>query len=395
MGHGSRRQSNQDIENKAWLIVEIMKLLHVVPYFPPDHWGGIEVHMLELGRYLSADHKVIVVTSCLRNQPSVAESDGLTVCRLRGLTPPSLPPVLPKMENPFVVGLDTALHSFDFDLIHAHGQEYLISWLAAKCASERSIPFILTIHHTGEAFAQYPTVRLLRTILKRTAIRFSIESSRATIAVSKGALSYLRMFRPKRAYLIPNAIDLKRFEGLRRASEYVLFVGRLDALKGPELLVRASPLILREVDAHFAIVGDGPERGRLIRLTEDLKVEGRFTFLRDVSYKDVPRIVAKCSVFVAPHNAGYSMLEAGAAGKPVVSAMLDWNFETLGEAALYFPPRDVRKLAQAVVRVLKDRALAERLGRDGRIFIEKHRTWDVLAPRIVEVYESVVSERYD
>jgi len=300
------------------------------------------------------------------------------------------------MENPFVIGLDAALHELDdFDLIHAHGQEYLISWLAAKCASKRSIPFVLTIHHTGEALAQYPTVRLLRTILKRTAFRFSIESSKATIAVSKGAFSYLRTFRPRRAYLIPNAIDLKRFEGLRTASDYVLFVGRLDALKGPELLVRAAPLILREVDTHFAIVGDGPERGQLITLTKDLNITGRFSFLRDVSYEDLPRIIAKCSVLVAPHNAGYSMLEAGAAGKPVVSAMLDWNFETLGEAALYFPPRDVRKLAQAVVRVLKEKDLAEQLGRDGRLFVEKRRTWDVLAPKIVKVYESVVSKRYD
>lgn len=368
-----------------------MNILHISPYFPPDHWGGIELHVFELSKYLSKHHQVTVIASLPKNKSTVEAIGRVRVVKLRGFEIRGVSPLFTRIENPLIPNLSSMMRKLNsFDLVHAHGQEYAISYFAIREAVRSGTPCVLTIHHTGEALSRYPAIRLLRRILKKTAFKFSIEAADATIAVSKGAVRYLSSFRPRRTYLIPNGIDLERFSGVETSSEYVLFVGRLDPLKGPEYIVRAIPLILKKVDTRFLLVGAGPQRDMLEELAHHLQVDQYVSFQSNVSYQELPRIISKAAVLVAPYNAGYSMLEAGAASKPVVSADMDWNREALHDAAIYVEPKNVRQLSEAVIRVLTDRSLAQEIGRRARDFIAKNRAWEIVGRKVEAVYESIL-----
>lgn len=365
--------------------------MHVTPYLPPDHWGGIELHVFELCKYLSKEHEVTIITSGKKTE-KIKKSNNQQIYKFRSVEVPKIPPLIPQIENPIIPDLNSKiLKTGEIDLIHAHGQEYAISYEAIKTAVKEEIPCVLTIHHTGEALAQYATIRLLRKILSKTAFKFSINSADAVIAVSKGAVRYLRNFHPKKQVLIPNGIDLERFKNLKKSSEYVLFVGRLDPLKGPEVFIRAIPLVLRRLDTNFMLVGAGPQKEFLKNLVQKLGLEKHVQFKSNVPYNQLPGIISQASVLVAPYNAGYSMLEAGAAEKPVISARLDWNMETLGDAALYVEPKNVKEIADATVKVLENVELAQKLGRRARDFVEANRDWQILYPKIIEVYKEVMA----
>jgi len=369
-----------------------LNVLHISPYFPPDHWGGIELHVFELSKYLARHHQVTVIASVPKNKSTIEMAGKVRVAKLRGFEVRGVSPLFSRIENPLIPNLGSRIRQLNsFDLIHVHGQEYAISYFAIKEAVRSGTPCVLTIHHTGEALSQYPAIRLLRKILKKTAFKFSIEAADATIAVSKGATRYLNEFRPKQMHLIPNGIDLERFSDLETSSEYVLFVGRLDALKGPEHIVRAIPLILKKVDIRLVLVGTGPQRKMLEELARHLQVDKYVSFQSNVSYRELPRIISRAAVLVAPYNAGYSMLEAGAASKPVVSADMDWNRETLQDAAIYVEPKNVRQLSEAVIRVLTDRSLAQEMGRRARDFVARNRAWEIICPKVEAVYESVLT----
>jgi len=366
-----------------------LKILQVTPYFPPDHWGGIEIHVLELSKYLSKDYEVTILTSG-KNAEKRQRSKNLQVIRLPGIEIPGVPGILPKIENPIVFDIDSAIKEVDnIDLIHVHGQEYAISYEAIKMATRKGIPSVITIHNTGEALAQYFAIRFLRRILDKTAFRYSIDHADAVIAINQSTLNYLTKYHPKRTYIIPNGIDLERFKNIKKSSDYVLFVGRLDALKGPEYFVRAIPLVLRKIDTRFLIVGTGPQERTLKNLSRNLGINRYLQFRKNVSYFELPRIVARASVLVAPYNAGYTLLEAAAAETPIVSARHSWNMEYIREFALYVEPRNVKEIANAIIRVIEDSNLAKELTHGAKKYVEENRDWKKICPRVIEVYQKV------
>jgi glycosyltransferase involved in cell wall biosynthesis len=370
-----------------------MRILHVTPYYPPDYWGGIEVHVYELCKY-SRNHITTVATSRSSvTMSGTAEGPvGTRIYRLRSFELPRLDHLLPRLRNPYVPFLESKLAKIgDFDLLHVHGQEFFLSHSAVNFANKQDVPCVLSIHNTGQAYAGFRAVRLARSIMQRSVFKKTIENSNFQIAVSRGSLKYLNRFGATATALIPNGIDLERFANLEKANEYVLFVGRLEPLKAPEIFVRAVPLILQQVRTRFLVVGSGSLDAHLRRLAHELGASQWINFRENLTYDELAKTVARASVLVAPANAGYSILEAGAAGKPVVSVRSDWNEEALGRAALYVEPNDIVEIAKAVVKILKNDSLSENLGQQAHSFIGQNRDWRVIYPKIDAIYKRLVS----
>lgn len=366
-----------------------MRILHITPYFPPDHWGGIETHVMELCKH-AKNHSLTVVTSRFgRSAPAHDElPNGTKICRFASLENPNITKIFPRTYNPYIPFLrDKLAHMGDFDLVHVHGQEYFMSHGAISYASKRGIPRVLTIHHTGQAFSGYPLVRFARSILERSYFKATVENASIAIAVSRPGLDYLSCFRTRAATLIPNGIDLERFVKLEKTSDYVLFVGRLEPLKAPHIFLKAVPLILRSAQTHFLIVGSGSMLGYLRRLAKDLEVSNYVTFQENLSYDELAGTICRASVFVAPANAYYTILEAGAARKPVVTVRSEWNEEALGDTAIYVEPDDVAALADSVIKLLRDEQSARKVGQRAYEFVKRNRDWRVIYPRIDEVYK--------
>jgi alpha-maltose-1-phosphate synthase len=169
-----------------------------------------------------------------------------------------------------------------------------------------------------------------------------------------------------------------------------VFLGSFRAWHGVLDFVRAAgQLVDAGRDAQFMLIGDGPQR----REAEDLAARwpGRFAFTGAVAYDDVPALLARADVGVAPFNtaphpalraAGFfwsplKVYEYMAAGLPVVTADIAPLNQAVrqGREGLLFREGDVGALAAAIAQLLDDPAAARELGRRGRERVAEHYSW--------------------
>lgn len=196
--------------------------------------------------------------------------------------------------------------------------------------------------------------------------------------------------------VIPNGIDPAAFQPHRytAAPRNITMVACLREEKRIDVLIRAMPQVLaRYPDARLTIGGDGRCRAELTRITEELGLTNRVTFLghRD----DVPEVLHEADVFVLPSRSEAfpnSVMEAMAAGVPVIASNVGGIPELVrdGHNGRLVPPGDVDALAGALVDVLGDPARAERFGRAGRRIIEDTYSFD----KMVEQFESLYATEY-
>ena len=172
--------------------------------------------------------------------------------------------------------------------------------------------------------------------------------------------------------VIPNGLDLSRFDGLTPARDgrTVIVVANLRPEKGHRTLLRAAARVLaRHPGARFRLVGDGPERASLEALARDLGISQAVEFL---GYRgDVAGLLAQADVSVVPSTSEAfpnAAVEAMAAGIPVVASAVGGLLELIRHESngLLVPAADEALLAQSIVTLLDDQRLRHRLGAAAR-----------------------------
>jgi len=371
-----------------------MRIVHLTPYFIPEVYAGVEVHVYELSKYLIKEGHEVAVYTCSQ---APRDLEGIEVHCCKSFELPQLHPFLPHIANP--IPFPSLFHKLkeEHDIIHIHGQEYAISFLGALVAKKKRIPSILTIHNTGEALGAYKNVHFLRILLNRTFFAFTVNSADAVIAPTEDAMNVLQRFKARKVFELPLGIDLRKFSCARKylqeGSDYVLYVGRLHPFKGVENLLKSIPYVLEEVDARFVIAGIGPQLQYLKFIAKKLRISENINFLGFVPSNRLPELYAQASVFVTPGNAGVTLLEAASAEKPIISVKSGWNTSCLPEdVALYVERGNIKQLADAIVKLLSDHNLARRLSIRAKRYVEKTRSWDVLIKDYVRIYEEILAE---
>ena len=145
-------------------------------------------------------------------------------------------------------------------------------------------------------------------------------------------------------------------------------------------------------DIRLIVVGPGqPDRDsyRILGARSLRDVE----FVGKVSYDDLARYYASADIFCSPatgsESFGIVLLEAMAAGKPVVASKIEGydGIMTHNKEGLLFPPKDAEALSEALAQLIENPELARRLGASGRQTVDKYR-WSVVAAQVVEYYEN-------
>jgi glycosyltransferase involved in cell wall biosynthesis len=175
-----------------------------------------------------------------------------------------------------------------------------------------------------------------------------------------------------------------------------LFVGVLERYKAVDILAQAWLLAAPRVpDATLHLVGRGVLRGVAEQLVRDLPEQTRWT--ESLPTPEVARALDESTVLVLPSRSeglGRVVVEAFCRGRGVVGSRVGGipDIVTDGATGLLVPPEDVSALADALVRVLTDRALAELLGAEGRRSVEGWlATPEEYARRIRELVDAVVT----
>lgn len=192
----------------------------------------------------------------------------------------------------------------------------------------------------------------------------------------------------------PEAVRAARTRlGIPDGARVIGTVTRLHEEKGNQHLLSAMPLVLRACpDAMLVVAGDGPLAEPLRRQADALAIRERVVFAGFIS--DVPDVMAGFDVKVIPSiQEGFSFVavEAMAAGRPIVASRTGGLAEIVidGENGLLVEPGDAAGLGAAIVRVLSDAALAQRLAAAGRIAAESY-TIERYASRIAGLYDELL-----
>lgn len=245
---------------------------------------------------------------------------------------------------------------------------------------------------------------------KRAALAWALGRASGVIAVSQFArreLAHLGV-EPRRVTIVHPGVEQARFANPSPAPALeplrdrwvLLTVARLVWRKGQDTVIRALPRIAERVpEAHYLVVGNGPDEDGLRALAADLGVTDRVTFAGRVSDEELPAYYHACDTFIMPtrpsedgsevEGFGIVYLEAGAAGKPVIGGRAGGVADAVldGETGLLVDPLDVEAVAGAVLRLALDPAMARCMGQAGRARVRREYSAETFAARVTEVLE--------
>jgi len=341
------------------------------PLFHPFE-GGIENHILSLGARLSRTHEIHVVTSQTPGTEPFSVIDGVHVHRL--------PAKIFNIYSPpatLARGVREKISQIQPDIIHLHNR-WSPEYASATETFMGRIPVVLTWHNDfGEGVGWQRPLSYLNDLWFRTRIA---QRSSMTVCISRYVKRRLlsKGMEEDALRVIYNGVDLR--ERSRREDDFILYVGRLVPTKGLDVLAEA----MRWVDTRLVVCGDGP-LSRVLAQAPNVELLGR------VEPGTKEELIERCSFLVLPsrmESFGLVLLEAMAAGKPVIATRVGGIPEVVGDGGIIVEPDRPRMLAEAIDGLLSDPFLRRRLGRRAwrRAALL---SWDEAARRLEQVYEEV------
>ena len=377
--------------------------------------GGMNVYVLQLAREFGRrGNHVDVFTRCHDPRgPRIVElGEGARVMHLEAGPLHKAKEGLYEYIPQFISNLYAfqRAEGLQYDLIHSH------YWLSGRVGMALGrgwdVPHAATFHtlakaklraRAGEREPQLRTVVEERVLHGADAIVVSTEEEREDL---------VRLYRARRhkVCVVPAGVDLELFAPLDKIQarrvlglsekKVILYVGRIEPLKGLDLLLRALTLLEDAADTRLLVVGGNLERegelGRLRSMAAALGIEHMVTFIGSVSQDELPNYYSASDVFVLPsyyESFGLAALEAMACGTPVIASRVGGlkTFIKHGESGYLVPWHCPEPFAQRLDVLLSNPALRERMGRAARAKAQQM-GWGRAADRLLELYSCLIGD---
>ena len=394
-----------------------MHIVLVSRWYPPHTgYGGVAAYNHSLAHALRelGHHVSVVAARWSADVPAAADDRGVRVLRL--LAPyhyrlhrlPLLGRQMRAIEQlrysrkvaRALAGLD-ARHPIDvveFAEVNAEGFAYQRQRRRAPVVVRCHTPTFILQHYTTPDEAPYDVSAIIAmekySIRHADALTAPSHDMARTIARECGiAIEHIQV--------IPNAVDVHAFapsgeNATAKQAITMLHVGRIERVKGVEVLVRAIPVLAaRAPMARVVFVGEGSMRAQLENWLRDQGLLERVIFTGGVDATALAQWYRQADIAVVPslnyESFSYTCAQAMAAGLPVVATQLGGMPETIEGAGLLVPPGDADALAGALVRLCSDASLREQLGSAGRINAEQRFAANVTAQQTVDVYTTLIA----
>ena len=377
--------------------------------------GGMNIYVLEMAKKLAV--RGVQVDVFTRHHDPL---DPQVVMLAPGARLIHLPAGAPSLDKTGIAKLlpefTTQLRRFcisnrlRYDLVSSH---YWLSGLVAiRMASEWGVPHTTSFHTMAEmkrrGHPEGPEVE------QRDDSEVEIARSADSIVVwtddEKDAIVDYCGIGPEKVYVIPPGVDLTRFRPLsqRQSREHlgygeeknILFVGRLEPLKGVDILFRAAASLENSSTIRLNVVGgdeNSLEKARLQALATRMKLTSSIRFIGQITQEELPVHYSAADVCVVPshyESFGLAALEAAACGRPVIASdvgglpaiVLD------GMTGYLVPSRRSDAMAERLCMLLKDDVLRAKMGTAARNHAETL-SWDRSADSLLARYRELVPER--
>ncbi|BCJ30961.1 glycosyltransferase [Actinocatenispora sera] len=371
--------------------------------FVPDVNGAARFSYRLATGLAARGHEVHVLAPSPDGAAGVSMMEGVFVHRVRARRTPFHPTFRFCPPWQASAAADDLLAELAPDVVHIQSH-MLIGRALSVAANRHRVPLVATNHFMPENLFGYLRLPgVLHDAARSAAWRDAARVFHRAVAVTaptQRAVELLQENGIEHAEAVSCGIDLDRFEA-RRAPDAevptVLFVGRLDAEKRVDELIRALALLPAALPLDVELVGTGSRRDEWQRLAADLGVGDRVRFSGFVPDDELPAAYERADIFCIPGIAELQSLvtmEAMAAGRPVVAAdaMALPHLVRNGDNGWLYQPGDVAGLASRLGMLAADPQLRVRMGAAGRRRVEQHAVPATLR-RYEEIYAQVLGER--
>jgi glycosyltransferase involved in cell wall biosynthesis len=396
-----------------------MKILQVIPYFPPAYaFGGPVKAVYQISKELiKRGHKVVVYTTDAKDFSSRLEInsnntiEGIKVHRFRNLFL-----TLIKKLKLFItpqLALFARKDVKNFDVIHLHEYTTFQNIVIHHYARKYDVPYVL------QARGSLPRIGALRKLKWLYDVLFGYrllrDAFRVIALTQVEAEQYKHRGVPKeKIVIIPNGIDLSEYAELPPKGSFkkkfnipedrkiILYLGRIHKIKGIDFLVKTYAHLVNEMNfKDTVLVIAGPDDGFLDEvkfLIQSLGISRLVMFTGPLYGKEKLGAYVDSDVIVLPSR--YEtfpnvVLEAYACSKPVVTSNVEAIPDIVlhGETGLLFQAGDVEEFASAIAYMLTHPEEAEKMGCNARRLVEEKFSIDRVVTQLEALYEKVLKEK--
>jgi len=276
-----------------------------------------------------------------------------------------------------------------------YNQSFSLLALMGKTRGHRFVIGPLSAHYYTRPLDERTIMGLTSKLHLKT-----IQKSDAVITISQQVRKlYEGVVKGEKIWVIPLGVDADVFRPVAKKfpkdSFEILCVGYLYRLKGVEYLIRSMALVAKERrDVKLRIIGEGPEKSRLLALTRALNLGGRVLFEGFVPHTQIVRYYQQCDVFCFPtlgEPFGKVVLEAMACGKPVIASNVGGPAEIIEDERTGFliPPAQPRILAKVILELIADEQKMKKIGANARTVAAQSYSWQSIAEKYHRLYSSL------
>lgn len=373
----------------------------VTPEFPPNCAGmgqyayNLSKKLVELG------NDVTVITRGSWKKVKIENFDGIKVYRVRFIP---LPPAHVNIHGYFLNKFfSKTFDETSFDIIHYHSP--LVPPIKTKLSS------VTTFHSCWKTEGKmYDKITDIYSLYVRMFNKFfvqneinSIKNTDKITTVSRKVAEDLSDFYGvdiSEITVVGNGVNTNFFTPSKNSCEKsnILYTGRLVYGKGLIDLVKSAEYVCKEYpDALFILAGAGTLRSALEKMVRDLRLEHNFSFIGFIGQEEILKQYQSSTIYMLPsYSEGLptSVLEAMSCGIPVVATDIPGTSEVMvnGETGLLVPPKEPKKLADAILVLLGDEKLRKKISINSRDYILNNHNLEKIANNMKTVYESSVIE---
>jgi glycosyltransferase involved in cell wall biosynthesis len=384
-------------------------LLATESYYPNIDGGAIAQHNLAL-ELSKRGHEVSVIAPGYSHESKIEKEDGTTIYRTKGVKLPLY------MNGSYHFSIfpyfqvKKIIKNVKPDIVNICSP-YPIGISAYICARRQDIPIVGSIHilpgNMITPFHKLKNQKRIKNYSWRYLIYFFNLVDWATIPTKTGAEIYKKKGLKTNITPISNGLKTDIFnpknngEYLREkfnlpGENIVLYTGRINEEKNLDVLIKAIPYVLKEVDSHFLIVGSGGDYKKiLINLAKELNVKDKTTFTNFLEWEDYPNIYSIADIFAMPSEAELQSIvtmEAVASGLPIVVVDKGALHELASKNnGLIFQAKNSKEMANCIVKILTDETLKNQMGEKSLELIKDH-TIESITTKFEDLYNKVLNK---
>ncbi|PJE58194.1 MAG: hypothetical protein COU81_02175 [Candidatus Portnoybacteria bacterium CG10_big_fil_rev_8_21_14_0_10_36_7] len=388
-----------------------MNILIPILHYPPVI-GGFEIFAKNISECIANKHNVFVLTGKVAGQPDMEIKGNLIVRRvgLRRLNDLSQSSVFYIVTTLAAIFCSAFMMAFRKKVNIIHCQGFFSGLIGLKIKWLTGIKYIITIQSADystyhPSFSQKWLVKikmfLERIVYKQAAVRH---------AVSNALVEYYAEFGFKDGIMIPNGVESDIFKSakdkklLRKeldldTDNLLICVSRLEHKNGTHDLIKAALSIKKEVtNFKLLIIGGGSQRKELETMRDSMGLGREIIFLGDVLHSDLPKYLSVADIFVRPALAegfGIVFLEAMASEVAVVGTPVGGivDFIKDGETGLFCKPNNPQSIANALIKLIKDKKLYDNVVRGGIELLKNKYNWDAISEKMEKIYRLAIRRK--